>query len=276
MGKKLIFLFLFALILFPLLVNAQPPPQQNINTNVGLDIDFAKIDIIEANKTHSFNFHVFNRSNGLRLDNISVICRFHLTNISGVHTVEEDLDYVTAENDWEITLTSLNFSKSGAYSIQVNCNDGGFGGFVEFSLLVTPTGFLLGDTQIFYAVLLTILFFIDLLFLFIIFTLDIGNPKDERGNFVGISLKKYGKVAMIGVFYGLILVTLNLMNAIAQSIVGISQFAGIIGGLFLLMLGAAWVWTISIVIWIGIMIWNDGGIIKEVQKRMKLAGDQFG
>ena len=58
------------------------------------------------------------------------------------------------------------------------------------------------------------------------------------------------------------------MNAMATATPGISQFAGIIGGIFLLMMGGAWVWTFVIIIWIGIMMWRDGSLIKEIQKRI--------
>ena len=101
------------------------------------------------------------------------------------------------------------------------------------------------------------------------------NYRDSEGNFVGISLKKYVRVVLIGISYGLILLTLNLMNAMATTSAEIPQFAGIIGGIFLAMLSVAWIWTLVIVIWMGIMAWKDGNLIKEIEEKIKEAQGSY-
>ncbi|KKL44429.1 hypothetical protein LCGC14_2365800, partial [marine sediment metagenome] len=122
---------------------------------------------------------------------------------------------------------------------------------------------------IIYDVLLILMFLLDLLVIFIIISLEVENPRDEEGNFIGLTLKKYGRIVLIGISYGLILITLNLMNAAALNLSGATQFAGIIGGIFLAMLSVAWIWTLSIIIWIALVIWDDGKIVKEIRARLE-------
>ena len=113
------------------------------------------------------------------------------------------------------------------------------------------------------------MFLLDILIIWIIVRLESENPRDEEGNFVGITLKKYGRIVLIGITYGLILITLNLMNAASLNLSGATQFAGIIGGIFLAMLSVAWIWTLSIIIWIAFVIWDDGRIIKVIKARIE-------
>ena len=61
------------------------------------------------------------------------------------------------------------------------------------------------------------------------------------------------------------------MNAAATTASEITQFAGIIGGIFSAMLSVAWIWTIIIIIWMGIMGWKDGNLIKEIEERINEA-----
>ena len=147
MKSNLLFLFLFLLVLAPF-ISAQPPPQTqfNVNLDVGLDIDFPKITALRINEPFKFNFHVFNRSNGLRVDNSSTNCVFHLFDNKGDHIVSEmNLPFLVLDGDWEADIKRGNFSRLGQYSSLVDCNDGGFGGFVSFPLDVTADGFLEKD-----------------------------------------------------------------------------------------------------------------------------------
>ena len=138
----------------------------------------------------------------------------------------------------------------------------------NYDFEITSFGTKISNSGIIYAVLLIIIFLMDLLVFFLIYRLGYENYRDDEGNFIGISLKKYIRAVLIGISYGLILLTLNLMNAMATTTSEISQFAGIIGGIFLAMLSVAWIWALIIIIWIGIMVWKDGNLIKEIQKRI--------
>lgn len=169
---------------------------------------------------------------------------------------------------YNYTLNSSYTNLIGRYYVDGVGDLGGVNTVWNYYFEITPSGFNISNSGIVYSVLLLVIFAMDLLFLFIIFSLSFENYRDEEGNYVGISLKKYGRVVLIGIFYGLILLTLNLMNSMANNVSGISQFSGIIGGLFLLMLNGTWVWTIGIIIWIGIMMWKDGGLINKIGNAM--------
>ena len=138
------------------------------------------------------------------------------------------------------------------------------------NFFITPNGECLDIQQsLIVFVLMLILFGLDLLVFFIIHRLDKENFRDDQGIFIGISIQKYLRVILIGVSYGLILITLNLMNAAATATQSVSQFAGIIGGIFLAMLSVVWVWTIIIVIWLAVMAWRDGDFVNQMKKKLK-------
>ena len=138
------------------------------------------------------------------------------------------------------------------------------------NFFITPNGECLDIQQsLIVFVLMLILFGLDLLVFLIIHRLDKENFRNDEGIFVGISIQKYLRLILIGVSYGLILLTLNLMNAAATATQSVSQFAGIIGGIFLAMLSAAWVWTISIVIWLALMSWKDADFVNQMKKKLK-------
>ena len=136
------------------------------------------------------------------------------------------------------------------------------------SFEVTPTGNTLTTSDsISYIAMLLLFILLDIFAFYIIAVLNLENYKrgDET---IGISLRKYFKIVLIGISYGLVLLTLNLMNAVAINL-SITQFAGIVGGLFSLMLNGALVWTIIISIWIAITMWKDSILIKEIRKRLE-------
>lgn len=122
-----------------------------------------------------------------------------------------------------------------------------------------------------YSVLLFIMFLFDMFVVFLIYTLGLSNPRDEDGNILGISFQKYIKVVLIGLMWGFILITLNLMVALATELTDLTQFEGLLGFLFSSMLSLSWVWTICIIIWIVRMIYNDSTIRKDIERLTKEA-----
>ncbi len=214
-------------------------------------------------------------------DNVNLIqtcgsCTFN--NITSVLYPNSSIAISNVQMTKEGTFYNYTFSDTntlGNYIVNGVGDLGGIDTVWNYDFEITPSGFKITNNSIIYSVLLIIIFLMDILFLFIILSLSFENPRNEEGNYIGVSLKKYGKVVMIGIFYGLVLLTLNLMNAMAQNVSGISQFTGIIGGLFLLMLNASWVWTISIIIWIGIMMWKDGSLIKFIEKNINELHDRL-
>ena len=172
---------------------------------------------------------------------------------------------------YNFTLSADNVTALGTYIVNGFGDLNGINTVWNYNFEVTSFGTKVSNSGIIYGVLLLIIFGMNILVFFLIYTLGRENYRIEEGLFVGISLKKYIRVALIGISSGLILLTLNLMNATATTTSEISQFAGIIGGIFVAMLSVAWLWTLSIIIWIGIMIWRDANLIKEIEKRVNEA-----
>ncbi len=238
--KKIILLLLIGIFL----INFASAQQQSLGSAKQNDC----INLIQTCSDCTYN----NISNVLLPLNRSVI-------ISNVIMTKDDIYY---------NYTFCNTSTIGIYIVN------GFGDLAgvkttwNYVFEITSFGTKISDSGVIYGILMLIIFGMDLLIFFLIYRLGHENYRDEEGNFIGISLKKYVRAVLIGISYGLILLTLNLMNAIANTTSEISQFSGIIGGIFLAMLSVAWVWTLIIIIWIGAMVWKDGNIIKEIQKRI--------
>lgn len=115
---------------------------------------------------------------------------------------------------------------------------------------------------------LFLLLFVGLLVLmvYLSFSIEGDNPKDEEGNFMSINLKKHLKIIIIGLIYPIFLIILNLMNAIALNLIGIDQFTGTISFLFSTLLSLSWVWTVIIFIWIIYHTWKDSEIKKAIKE----------
>ena len=140
------------------------------------------------------------------------------------------------------------------------------------SFVVTPTGIEFStSSSISYGFLLLILVLIDFLFFYIISSLDIANFRNDENEIVQINLKKYVKIVLIGLAYGLILLTLSLMETLALSLGVVTQFSGIIGGIFNILLRLAWPWTVIIIIWIGLTIYNDSNVMKTIKENFEEA-----
>lgn len=164
-----------------------------------------------------------------------------------------------------------NTSNLGEYTYYVYGNKGGlsYESSEEGIFEVTPSGKVLNtSSSISSGFLLFLCLMFDFIVFFIIFNLSFKNYEKD-GEYIGISMKKYIKIVLIGISYGLILLTLNLMESIANTMSSISQFSGIIGGIFLIMLNGTWIWTFVIFIWIMIATWKDNQLIKEIRKRLE-------
>ncbi len=143
-GKKLfIFVFLFSLFFISLVSAQQPSPavQTNVNIDVGLQIEFTQVSTFENGENHLFNAHVFNISTGLRVDNTTTDCTFHLFDNRGDHQIDQQpMIFDPIGLDWDFNVTRGNFTRNGAYSQLVVCNTTDLGGFLSAGFEVTPTG----------------------------------------------------------------------------------------------------------------------------------------
>ncbi len=272
---KKIYLFLFALLFLISFTIAAPPPQTNININLGLEVEFPKISAVQVGVDHEFNFHVFNISDGLRLDNTSVNCDFHLFNSStgGHEILTDDIEFDDLSMDWFILVLGGNFSID-EYSILINCDDGGFGGFASFAFHSTPTGLIIGKPEA--SLYFIIVFSILLLFAFFL-TIGIvtpfGNKKEETREgtaIIGISPKKYLKVISLWIAYGLFLWFIVIISGIANNYIFFEGLRGMIFSLslYLNILGYGInIFMVFLLLW---MTWKDIVLNKKIINQGKV------
>jgi hypothetical protein len=132
---------LFTLLIFVPFINAQPFAQIiNLGDN-GFDITLAAFNYLEQKKPYDFHIHVFNKSNGVSINN-SICCSLHLYNKTGNHiNVQEDCQ---ASNtfDYEFEIAASNLTTIGRRAFIVQCENAtqGLGGFIESSFFVTEDG----------------------------------------------------------------------------------------------------------------------------------------
>ena len=143
MKFPLIFLFLFLLVLTPMVL-AQPPSSfPVVQFTEGFAIEFTIIESYEFNQNILFNAHVFNISNGVRITNTTTDCSYHLFDNTGMHILNQiPMGFDVVGLDWELSVLQPNFTRLGEYSYLVACNDstGNLGGLVSVAFEVTGDG----------------------------------------------------------------------------------------------------------------------------------------
>ena len=128
-------LFLF---LFPL-VSAAPPFLQSFQVTEGIIIQYPLISVIQQNQQYTFEFHLFNLSNGMPL-NSGISCYFHLYNSKGEHQIFANVSTVAHTWDYEVDVTGKNFSQTGVYSYIMQCNNTSIGGAASVQFEVVKSG----------------------------------------------------------------------------------------------------------------------------------------
>ena len=138
-----IFLFLFLLVLTPMVL-AQPPSSfPAVQFTEGFAIEFTQVPAYEFNQDLTFNAHVFNISNGVRIDNSSTDCNYHLFSNTGSLIVnQQQMVFDVVGLDYEINILQGNFTRLGEYSYLIVCNDtaSSLGGLVSVAMEVTADG----------------------------------------------------------------------------------------------------------------------------------------
>ena len=143
MKFPLIFLFLFLLVLTPMVV-AQPPASfPAVQFTEGFAIEFTQVPAYEFNQDLTFNAHIFNLSNGVRIDNSSTDCNYHLFSNTGALIInQQEMVFDTFGLDYEISINQGNFTRLGEYSYLIVCNDtsNNLGGLVSVGMELTADG----------------------------------------------------------------------------------------------------------------------------------------
>lgn len=173
--KSKLFFILFLSLFFLSLISATPPFQQGTFTN-GYEIKIPPFDTFKQNTSLTLNFHVFNSSNGVPIDNTSTNCYLHFYNSFGEQILETEVPHSDSnvDNEWEIVLTAGNISTAGNYGYNIQCysTTDDLGGFTTTEVIITSTGYEQTTAQsISSMIYLFLMLFLTGMFLFIGFKL---------------------------------------------------------------------------------------------------------
>ena len=221
--KKIILLLTICVLLFNL-VGAIPPFQTGSTTlEQGLVIESPIYDVLKTNEKFTYNFHVFNQTSGLLMDNTTTDCYFHLYNADG--SVNFSIDNIKMNGDkhtFQIEILSSNFTDHSKGGFLTHCNTSDVGGFVSGGFMITTTGFPLTIAK----TLLCLGLFGIFIFLFIVNVgvipfLPKGDNKDDEGELISINHLKYIRPILYVTAYLMIVVILftsaNLSLAYLES-----------------------------------------------------------
>lgn len=245
--------------------------QANFGTD-GYEIKYPNIFTFKQNSYFDFNFHVFNLTNGVPINNATVQCNFHLYNQTGDHIYTTDRvphDPVTEHgvvNEWVVRMNGANFSNTGQYSYIIQCNDSVRGGFVNVPILITKTGVELTTQEaIIYSILLLGIILILIGSFYFALTIPYSNQENNMGEVIKITKLKYFKIFLIGLTYALFLWFLNLLVGLSDNFITLTMYYGFISFIFNSMMNLSIPFIIILLIWSGISIIVD----MKVEKRMK-------
>jgi len=191
MHHKFIILIVGAfLLVMPLISAAQPVPQVFAFTE-GFTIQYPQISTLKQNQDYTFEFHVFNKSNGFPI-NKGISCYFELYNNTGDHQMFANVSVVTHTWDYEVIIEDGNFSRLGIYSYIFQCNNSVMGSEPSSLLFeVTSTGELKpSEMEI---LIISILFILVLSFMLFTFIWNFEHlvTGDTSIKDVGISISYY-------------------------------------------------------------------------------------
>ena len=266
--KKIGFILIALFFVLMPLMNAQPPPQQNVNTNIGLDIQITQGDIFENGIFHIFNTHVFNISDGLRVNDTSTSCVFHLSDNVGNHIINQvAMDYDLSGLDWDFNVTGGNFTRNGDYNYLIVCNATDIGGFSAKEFKVTPTGKVLETSDSITFITLTgssILLF--LLCLFGGIMLPFRNNRGEEDEIISINKLKYFKIGFLFLSYVLFIWILNLLFALSNNFSILTQYTGFFKIMFMVMNSMSYPIFVFMLILMGGLAWKDLQLKKLLER----------
>lgn len=238
--KKIILLFMFLFLIS--FVSAAPPVFTQI-IDEGISIDFPKITVLEQNQDYTFNFHAFNTSNGIRLTNSTTNCTLHLFDNKGDHIVNEmNMPFVVADGDWELTVTSGNFSRIGEYAYLITCQSTeNLGGSVSVRFHVTESGFMVDEGQaIIYSIaLICALLFLGL-FLWGAIAIPFGHPTDPEQNIVSVNDLRFVKIFLIAISYVMAMFIFGLLKSITSGLLFFTGISNLFNWGYWVMLSFLW------------------------------------
>lgn len=123
-------------------VNAALPFAQTGNFGEGYEIKYPPFETYKQNTDITFNFHVFNISNGVPIDDSLTSCFIHIYISQGEQEYEFEVPHsiTNVNNEWEINIDKGNFTSLGDYAYIIQCNSTTLGGFESVAFKITNSG----------------------------------------------------------------------------------------------------------------------------------------
>ena len=134
--KKLLVLICFS-IFFLSLVSAVPPVTTNQQFTEGFKLEVPQDNILTKGDPYTFNFHVFNISNGLLIES-GISCHFHLYGHSGIELADIYQNTVD-DGAYSFTINEFNLTGGNVY-YNVHCNNSVLEGYSSNIIEVTLGG----------------------------------------------------------------------------------------------------------------------------------------
>jgi len=137
MNKHYIYIGLFFLLLSFSIVSSQPSTIVQ-SFPEGYTIVEINSQYLKINEDFNYLFYLYNTSSGLKIDNTTATCNFHLTDSQGTLLLEKEKLY-QPKGYWYTLINGTYFSEVGYYYYGVDCSDE-LGGALSGVFTVTHTG----------------------------------------------------------------------------------------------------------------------------------------
>lgn len=156
---------------------------------------------------------------------------------------------------------------NGIYGGELYFTDGTDYGRSTFEFLINP----LGNAELGVPEGILYVIFIIIALLFFLFTLYLSiripysNARNIKGDIVGIEKKKYYKLSMILISYGLFVWLLNLLIGISVNFLSLNIFYGFVNMLFMFFIRMSYIFFTVIIVLFGWNFFKDINISKQIK-----------
>ncbi len=216
MKKKNLISFVFLFILSLAFISSVPPVTTVQNYPEGYIITQEQQEILKLNEDHCYNFFLSNNTNGVSITNETSNCTFFFFNDTGRLVFTYDAEYKI--NRWNVCILGSNFSYAGQYPYGVYCQNGGAGGTLAGTFLVTAGGKSPSVSQaVMYGIILFILLVLFLGSFFWFNSIEWGNYTTSEGVIVEVTRNRTKKTALFFLSYLLMILLLFVGRSMAMN-----------------------------------------------------------
>jgi hypothetical protein len=199
-SKSIIPLLFFVCIFSISLISAAPPVTTVQQISEGYLVLDSPQELLKQNANFSYNFFVYNLTNGALKTNTSISCVHYISDSHGNLIFYSNVLYHPS-GYWSVQIDGGNFSNLGYYYYGTRCNSSSLGGAEIGTWKVTPTGEEISDPQ---SRIIIMGFWIMIIISVLLFIFGMNNP------IIGIKIFSIGLAVLLIIFsLGYTLMTLN-------------------------------------------------------------------